>query len=350
MIAPSPAQAPDASLATLRAGIAAASERLAPYGVRTPVVAARALDGGVGTGRVWYKCENLQRTGSFKLRGALNKVLALPPAALARGVVTSSTGNHGLAVAEALRLVGGRGTVVVSAGASPYKVARLAKGGLEVRTHDGDPMAAELAARALGEREGRVYISPYNDLDVVAGQGTLGVELLDQLPRLEAVYVAVGGGGLIAGVAAALKAVRPSVRVVGCWPEHAPAMLASIRAGRVVEVEESPTLSDGTAGNLEPGSVTLPLCAALVDEHVVVAEEAIARGVRDVALGDHLVVEGAAGVAVAGYLACTRARPDLAALESCVVLCGGNLGAELLARTLLPPDTAGAAGGVPTAP
>jgi threonine dehydratase len=313
------------ALDRLRIDIAAAAERLAPYGLRTPVTPARALGGAA-----WYKCENLQRTGSFKIRGALNKILSLPADVLARGVVTSSTGNHGLAVAEALRLVGGRGTIVVSSAASPYKVAKLADAGLEVVTHDGDPMAAELAARALGEREGRVYVSPYNDLDVVAGQGTLGVELLGQTPELESVYVAVGGGGLAAGVAAAVKAARPDVRVVGCWPEHATAMLASIRAGEIVEVAEEPTLSDGTAGNLEPGSVTLPFCAALIDEHVTVSEAEIARAMRDVALGDKLVVEGAAGVAVAGW----RARPDLAGRTSVVVLCGGNLGADLLARTL----------------
>jgi threonine dehydratase len=315
------------ALVTLREEIAAAAERLAPYALRTPVVPARALD---LEGCAWYKCENLQRTGSFKIRGALNKILSLPAEARARGVVTSSTGNHGLAVAEALRLVGGRGTIVVSAAASPYKVAKLAKAGLDVVTHDGDPMAAELAARALAEREGRVYVSPYNDLDVVAGQGTLGVELLDQMPELEAVYVAVGGGGLAAGVAAAVKAARPDVRVVGCWPENATAMLASIRAGEIVEVEEQPTLSDGTAGNLEPGSVTLPFCAALIDEHVTVSEAEIARAMRDVALGDKLVVEGAAGVAVAGW----RARPELTARKCVVILCGGNLGADLLARTL----------------
>ena len=233
-------------------------------------------------------------------------------------------------MAEALRLVGGRGTVIVSASASPYKVAKLADAGLEVITHPGDPMAAELEARALGEREGRVYISPYNDVEVAAGQGTLGVELMQQMPDVEAVYVAVGGGGLAAGVACAVKSVRPDVRIVGCWPEHATAMLASIRAGRVVEVEEQPTLSDATAGNLEAGAITVPLCAALIDEHVTVSEGDIARAMRDVALGDKLIVEGAAGVAVAGWRTSTRRDA-----RSAIILCGGNLGAESLARVLV---------------
>jgi threonine dehydratase len=197
-------------------------------------------------------------------------------------------------------------------------------------------MAAELEARALAEREGRVYISPYNDWEVVAGQGTLGVELLDQLPDVAVVYIALGGGGLASGVAGALKLSRPDVRVVACSPASSPAMLESIRSGEIVQVDEWPTLSDGTAGNLEPGSITLPLCAALLDEHVVVNEEEIARGMRDAALGDHLVVEGAAGVAVAGWRAHVEAHPELAERPSAIVLCGGNLGAELLARTLAP--------------
>ena len=315
------------TVASLEPRIAAAARRLAPYGLRTPVVRARSLGAGA-----WHKCENVQRTGSFKIRGALNKVLALPGESLERGVATSSTGNHGLAVAEALRIVGARGTVVVGTNASPYKVRRLSEAGLRVITHAGDPVEAELAARAMAEREGVVYISPYNDEDVVAGQGTMGVELLEQLPDIEAVYVAVGGGGLIAGVAAALKAARPDVRVVGCWPEAATAMHESIAAGTIVDVAERPTLSDATAGNIEPGSVTLPLCRALVDDHVLVSEDEIARAVRDVALVDHLVVEGAAGVAVAGYRKLAAERPALARRTSAIILCGGNIGAEAFAQ------------------
>src|SRR6188474_3659353 len=172
------------------AAVAAASDRLAPYALETPVLAARSLGS-----HVHLKCENLQRTGSFKLRGALNKMLVLSAAERDRGVVASSTGNHGLAVAEALRLTSGRGTVVVSAAASSYKIERLRKAGLEVIVSESDPMVAELEARALAEQEGRVYVSPYNDPDVVAGQGTVAVELLARRPNVEAVFVAVGGGG-----------------------------------------------------------------------------------------------------------------------------------------------------------
>ena len=301
-------------------GVLEASERLAPFALATPLVPAHSLGAPV-----FYKCENLQRTGSFKLRGALNRLLRLTPDERARGVVASSTGNHGLAVAAALALTSGRGTVVVSHAASAYKIDRLTRAGLEVLTSDGDPMAAELEARALAEREGRVYVSPYNDLDVVAGQGTIAVELLAQLPNLETVFVAVGGGGLVAGIAAHLKSVRPDVTVVGCWPERAAAMYQSVRAGRLIEVPDEETLSDGTAGNIEPGAITFPLCRELIDELVLVSEQEIAAAMRDVLLGDHLLIEGAAGVAVAGWRAFTSARPRLAGRACAMVLWGGNV-------------------------
>ena len=309
--------------------VISAAERLAPYAIETPLLPARAL-----AAHAHFKCENLQRTGSFKLRGALNKILSLDEDARARGVVTSSTGNHGLAVAEALRLTSGRGTIVVSSSASPYKRERLARAGLEVIVSDGDPMAAELEARALADREGRVYISPYNDPDVVAGQGTVAVELLAQHPNVEAVFIAVGGGGLIGGVAAYLETARPEVSVIGCWPEDAAAMYESVRAGRIIEVPDEPTLSDGTAGNIEPGSITFPLCRDLIDELVLVSEDEIASAMRDVMLTDHLVIEGAAGVAVAAWRKFTAARPRLADRESAVVLCGGNVSAPTIARVL----------------
>jgi|RhiMetdeSRZDD1v2_1073273.scaffolds.fasta_scaffold25813_4 threonine dehydratase len=309
-----------------------ASDRLARFSLETPLLTARCL-----APHAHFKCENLQRTGSFKIRGALNKLLLLTPEERDRGVVTSSTGNHGLAVAEALRLTSGRGTVVVSSAASPYKIERLTKAGLEVVVSEDDPMAAELEARSLAEREGRVYVSPYNDAVVLAGQGTVGVEVLRQCPDVEAVFVAVGGGGLVGGIAAYLKSMRPDVLIVGCWPEQAAAMYQSVRAGRIIEVPDEPTLSDGTAGNIEPGAITFPYCRDLIDELVLVTEADIASAMRDVILTDHLVIEGSAGVAVAGWRQFTAIRPRLADQESVVVLCGGNVSASTLTNVL--PDS-----------
>ena len=314
---------------SLADAVVAASERLAVYELHTPLLPARSL-----VSHAHFKCENLQRTGSFKIRGALNKLLMLSDDERERGVVTSSTGNHGLAVAEALRLTSGRGTIVVSGLASPYKIDRLRRAGLEVVVSDGDPMAAELEARALGERDGRVYVSPYNDADVIAGQGTVAVEILEDRPDIEAVFVAVGGGGLVAGIASYLKAVRPDVLIVACWPEQAAAMYQSVRAGRLLEVPDEPTLSDATAGNIEPGAITFPYCRDCIDELVLVSEADIAQAMREALLTDHLVIEGAAGVAIAGWRKFTAYRPRLANHESAIVLCGGNVSAETIVRIL----------------
>jgi threonine dehydratase len=283
---------------------------------------------------VYLKCEHLQETGSVKLRGALNKLSLLSPEQRSHGVYTSSTGNHGMAVAAGLHKVGGRGTVVVSASASRYKLERLARAGLEVITVDAGPLTAELEARARAEREGAVYISPYNDTDVAAGQGTIAVELLVQRPSIRTVYVAVGGGGLIAGIASYLAVAAPHVTVVGCWPERAAAMYEAIRAGHLVEVPDEPTLSDATAGNIEPGSVTFAFCRDLVREHVLVTEDEIASAMRDIMLDEHMVVEGAAAVTLAAWRAMHRSRPDIADAETALVLCGGNVSAPTLAKVL----------------
>ena len=201
----------------------------------------------------WLKLEHLQKTGSFKFRGACNKVALLTPEQAAAGVVTASNGNHGLGVAAAAQARGIAAEVFVSSQVSPGKAKRIESHGAVLHRAGDDPLTAELAARRAAEESGRVFISPYNDADVMAGQGTIGVELLRQLPEIGSVFVAVGGGGLIGGIGAYLKAVRPEVEVVGCWPENSPVMWECMQAGRVIEVAERPTLSESTAGGLEPG-------------------------------------------------------------------------------------------------
>lgn len=314
--------------------ILAAAERLRPYVKETLLERSEILAAAAGTPEtaVWLKCENLQHTGSFKLRGACNKILTLPPEALARGVVTASTGNHGRGVAHALSLMGARGTIYLPTIVSPGKVEALRRypsATLELYHTDSDE--TEMHARRVAEESGRVYISPYNDPDVIAGQGTVGVELARRCPALDAVFIAVGGGGLVSGIASYLKAVRPGIRIVGCWPEHAPALYENLRAGRIASVPEKPTLSDGTAGGLEPGSITFDLARELIDDCVLVSEAEIADAVRFVMLEHHLVVEGAAGVAVAAFRK-TAAR--YAGKTVAIVLCGGNVTPAKL-RTVL---------------
>jgi len=281
------------------------------------------------------KCEHLQLTGSFKIRGALNRLLTLTPAEREAGVVAASTGNHGQGVALAARIAGVAATVFVPRTASPVKLDAMRALGVELETVAGDGLAAELAARDAARVRGRVFVSPYNDPVVIAGQGTVGVELAEQATALDAVFVAAGGGGLLAGVASALKHALPSVAVVACQPANAPSLSESVAAGRVVAVAEQPTVSDGTAGGLEDGSITVPLCRSLVDEWVLVSEAEIGRAMRMIAERERWIVEGAAGVALAG---CLKSAERYRGRTVAVVLCGRNVAFETFLEA-----TAGAA-------
>ncbi|HTA72795.1 MAG TPA: threonine/serine dehydratase [Gemmatimonadaceae bacterium] len=302
-----------------RESIEAAALRIQPYIRETPVEQS--------DNNVWLKCEQMQRSGSFKLRGALNSILSLSPDAIARGVVTASTGNHGRAVATALAAIGARGTVYLPHSAPAVKVRALRRfSNIELVFEGDEGGATELAARSAAERAGRPYISPYNDATVIAGQGTLGLEFAAQCPSLDAVFVAVGGGGLISGIASAMRC-----QIVGCWPENSVAMYESMRAGEIVAPPERPTLSDATAGSVEPGAITLDLCRSLIDDCVLVSEAEIADAIRFMIAEHQMIVEGAAGVAVAAYRK-TAAR--YAGRSVGIVLCGGNIGYDTL-RTII---------------
>ncbi|MGF1661745.1 MAG: pyridoxal-phosphate dependent enzyme [Kineosporiaceae bacterium] len=279
-------------------------------------------------GPLLVKAEHRQHTGSFKVRGALAALSAHPGVP----VVAASSGNHGLGVAHALTVLGGEGQVVVPRGASPRKVGAIAALGVEVREVDGDGLAAELAGRELARRTGARYLSPYNDPDVVAGQATIALELVEQVADHgwappDEVVVAVGGGGLIAGIASVLAQAWPGTAVVGASPAADAAMAASVAAGRIVTVDAAPTLSDGTAGGVEPGAITLALCTELVDAWCLVDEADIARAMREAARS-HDVVEGAAAVA----LAAARRRVRDGAGSVLAVSCGGNVAPEVLER------------------
>lgn len=278
-----------------------------------------------GAGGLYLKLENTQHTGSFKARGALNKLLRLSPAARANGVIAASTGNHGAAVAYASAKLGTSARIIVSTTADPGKVAAIRALGGAVEAHGEDSGLAEIYARRLAEREWRPYVSPYNDPDVVAGQGTVGVELARQLPRADAVFIALGGGGLLSGVAAHVAERWPGVRIVGCSPENSAVMIHSLRAGRILELESKPTLSDGTAGGVEPGAITFDFCQQYAGDLVTVTEDEIRQAMRLVFKTHHLAVEGAAGVALAAYL---RQVERWRGKTVVVILCGGNVSAE----------------------
>ena len=302
---------------------------IAPHIRCTPVERAPALE--VASAEVFLKLDNLQVTGSFKARGALHKLLSLDEAVRERGVIAASSGNHGAAVAYAAQTLGCKASVYVPTYASEAKIAAIKGYGGTVSQVGDDCVVTERHARATAEAQGLAYISPYNDLDVVRGQGTLGVELAEQLPSLDAVFVAVGGGGLIGGVGAYLKGINPDIQVVACSPERSPALHACLEAGAQVEVPCASTLSDATAGGVEEEAVTVPLCLEVVDRSLLVSEEAIAEGVRYLLGTHHTMVEGAAGVVVAAW---RQVAEQFADRRVALVLCGANISMASL-RALL---------------
>jgi threonine dehydratase len=295
-----------------------------PQVLVTPLERSSNLSATLGC-EVLLKCEHLQPTGSFKIRGATNKIRLLGADARRAGVLTASTGNHGQAVARAGALAGVPVTVFVAAATARSKMDAIRRLGAELSIIDGNPLDAELAARRLATEQGKSYVAPYNDPDVMAGQGTLGVELSEQAPQLDAVFVSVGGGGLIGGVGTALEHLSPNTQVVGVWPENSACLLRALEAGHLCDVPERPTLSDGTAGGIEPGSITFPICQSVIDTRIEVTETEIAAAMRDVAASEHWIVEGAAGVALAGLVKTAAAWQGR---RVAVVLCGRNIALE----------------------
>ncbi len=305
--------------------VRAAEERARPYLLTTPVVPSLGLSAMVGSSVV-LKCENLQHTGSFKARGAVSKVLSLSAEELDRGVITASTGNHGAAVSYAGAIVGVTPTVVVPKDANPSKLAAIERLGGHLEIHGSDSVDSELGARQMARERGMTFISPYNDPAIIGGQGTLGLELLEQVGDLTTVFVAVGGGGLASGVAGIVKAVSPSVRIIGCSPVNSAVMYHSLKAGEILEMPSQPTLSDGTAGGVEPGAITLDILHRLLDDFVTVEEDDIRRAFLELIEVEHLLVEGSAAMAYAAARASARTTEGTTA----VILCGGNVGVEKL--------------------
>ena len=264
----------------------------------------------------FLKLENEQPTGSFKVRGALAKVLANPD----RGrVVAASTGNHGLAVSYACEIAGVEAEVFVPTNIIDTKRNRLDKSGVRLVSVGEDCVESEHAARRAAEHDGSLYISPYNDIDVVVGQGTIMEEMLEQIPALSRVYVAVGGGGLCSGIALAAEALGSEIELIACSPSNSCVMFDSLQAGRVVEDKGLPTLSDGTAGGIEADSITIDICREHIDRWVLISESEIKLAMEWARKQFALAIEGAAGVAVAAW----QKDPDKTA-TSAVIICGGD--------------------------
>lgn len=304
------------------AAVDAAAGRIAPYVRRTPLERSAWLSREHGA-EVALKLECWQPTGSFKLRGAMAALTALDPEARARGVLAVSAGNHGQALAWGAAALGVPATIVVPTSASRTKVEAMRAYPVELIEAGEDYDAAERFARALAAERGRPFVSPYNDAEVVAGQATIARELLEQDPALDAIVVPCGGGGVLAGVALAAKALAPRLRVWGAEPAASPTMRAALDAGGLVAIAEEATIADGLAGNVEPGSITYPLIARWVDDLVTVPEAGIRAAMRGAAAHDHLILEGSAAVALAAL-----AHLPVAGLRVAVIATGRNVTLE----------------------
>jgi threonine dehydratase len=280
---------------------------------------------------VYFKLENLQYTGSFKLRGAANRLMTLTPEQRAMGCVAASSGNHGAAVAFAMQKLGVDGVIFVPEQTSPAKVDAIKGYGGDVRFFGTDGLDTETHARQYAEQHDMFYLSPYNDAEVIAGQGTCGVEIATQLSDADAIYIAVGGGGLISGAGSVLRSHNPKIRIIGCQPEASAVMAHSLEAGYIITEPGRPTLSDGTAGGVEPDAITYDFCRELVDEFVLVSEDQIATAMRQFIDLEHQLVEGAAGVALAAMMS---QKEHLEGLKVVILICGGNISRDTLKQIL----------------
>lgn len=291
-----------------------------PHIRETPVERARSLESGHG--EVWLKLECQQVTGSFKARGALRRLSALTEQERSHGIVACSAGNHALGVALAAEIFAIPATIFVPRSIDPAREEMLKQYASSLHKIGDSYEDCERKARLVSSETGKTFISPYNDPLVISGQGTLGIELLEQVPHIEVVLLAVGGGGLAAGVAAYLKAAKPSIKIVGVSPANSAGMydlVTGIPSDFAAHLE---TLSDSTAGPVESGSVTIDLCRALIDQWILVEEADISAAMRYLFYEHRLVVEGAGALAVAGYL---KERERVQSYNTALVVCGGNI-------------------------
>ncbi|MBP0616920.1 hydroxyectoine utilization dehydratase EutB [Jiella mangrovi] len=310
--------------------IEAAADRIAGHVRRTPMANSASLSELCGA-PVHLKLEHWQETGAFKLRGATNAVLSLSDEERARGVVAASTGNHGRALAHAAKKAGARCTVSMSKLVPQNKLDAIAALGAEIRIVGNSQDDAQIEVDRLAREDGMVPLPPFDHPDIIAGQGTIGLEIVKDLPDAETVLVPLSGGGLIAGVAAAIKAQAPGTRIVGISMARGAAMQASLAAGHPVEVKELPTLADSLGGGIGlDNRLTFQMVRDLVDEVVLLTEAEIAAGMRHAYFQEREILEGGAAVGIAALLAGkVEARGPIVALLS-----GRNVAMDLHARIM----------------
>jgi threonine dehydratase len=303
--------------------IEVAQQQIAPHIKSTPLIASRFLSEQCG-GQVYLKLESEQFTRSFKMRGVINKLLRLTEAQKAQGVITASAGNHGQAVALGVQKLGFKAKIIVPTPTPKVKIDGIKQYGAELVLFGETYTEAERKAKELAKAEGRFYISPYNDEQIIAGHGTIGLEILKELPAVDMVVVPVGGGGLISGIAIASKSLKPSIQVLGVQSTATPIMFESLKAGAIVKPHrhEPKTIAEGLSGSIEKDSVTFPIVQQYVNEVLLVREEAIRHAVVMLWLNDKLKVEGSAATAVALLI---ENKELFTGKTVALVLTGGNI-------------------------
>jgi len=304
-----------------------ARETIRPFVKRTTLKYSNFLS-SLCQGTVYLKLENTQLSHSFKIRGAFNKILRLTPEEKQKGIITCSSGNHGLATAIVAKKLNVAVKIVIPETTPRKKVDKIKKYNVDLVLY-GDYDEAEQKALELARQEGKTYIFPYNDVDVIAGQGTVGLEILEEFPEVEKVLVPIGGGGLVAGIAIAIKNQNRAIEVIGVQSEASPVMYESLKAGKILKSEElkiQDSIADGLSGGIEEGSVTFKVAQKNVDEIVLVKEETIKEAIRLLWEKDGQVVEGAGAVGPAVVL---ENKEQFKNKKTVIIISGGNINDEL---------------------
>ncbi|GIZ46808.1 hypothetical protein CKM354_000991800 [Cercospora kikuchii] len=304
-----------------------AHSRIRQHIYETPLIPARTV-GKDQNAKVLFKAENFQLTGSFKLRGAMSKMSSMSDESR---LITASSGNHGIGAACASKSLGKNLTVALPENVVPSKLAKIQYYGVEVILHGAETGLAEQHAQHLASSGNYTYVSPYNDPEIIAGQGTIGIEILEQCDRVDNVFISMGGGGLVSGIGSVLKTRSPKTKVYGVSAANSKSLADSMVAGRVIETEHKDTLADAVAGGIDNDTITLPLARAVIDRVIECDEAEIKAALKELAFAENMLVEGAAALALAGF---TNVAQEVAGQTSVIVLCGANYNQQVVTKAI----------------